>query len=423
MKKGLSLLLVSAAFATPMFAVENGTQMLTSVNETAVTTETAITDSVAQKEQTTWEKIISHMPKFSGYLQTGWNWSKTSATGSRASSSFQAKRLRLIMDGNVGEKVDFRLQIEAFNGIAGSTNGNGQKTVQVMDAFATLKLMPELKIRAGQFYTPLGYENYDISPKTLETVDFSNIVYRMACRNPYEYNVIDYGRDLGVMIMGDAFDSGKGFRYLHYDLALTNGSLPTKDDRNSSKDVYASVTVRPMKYFNIKTTYNYGRYSTQNIGGTPGVPGVPAVPAVAGVGSGKYSPMNRMVVGAWYNDPQGLDLRAEYGLMKSKVNGIKFIDEQGAYFLAAYHLNKWLPMVRWDMYKDSSEQGAAGVVTGNNKTTTNNYNRILLGVNYQLYKNVTIQFNYHHYFYNKDVEAANGYAATNQIQLMGRFAF
>ena len=411
MKKGLSLLLVSAAFATPMFAVENGTQMLTSVNETAVTTETAITDSVAQKEQTTWEKIISHMPKFSGYLQTGWNWSKTSATGSRASSSFQAKRLRLIMDGNVGEKVDFRLQIEAFNGIAGSTNGNGQKTVQVMDAFATLKLMPELKIRAGQFYTPLGYENYDISPKTLETVDFSNIVYRMACRNPYEYNVIDYGRDLGVMIMGDAFDSGKGFRYLHYDLALTNGSLPTKDDRNSSKDVYASVTVRPMKYFNIKTTYNYGRYSTQNIGGTPGV------------GSGKYSPMNRMVVGAWYNDPQGLDLRAEYGLMQSTVDGVKFIDEQGAYFLAAYHLNKWLPMVRWDMYKDSSEQGAAGVVTGNNKTTTNNYNRILLGVNYQLYKNVTIQFNYHHYFYNKDVEAANGYAATNQIQLMGRFAF
>lgn len=411
MKKGLSLLLVSAAFATPMFAVENGTQMLTSVNETAVTTETAITDSVAQKEQTTWEKIISHMPKFSGYLQTGWNWSKTSATGSRASSSFQAKRLRLIMDGNVGEKVDFRLQIEAFNGITGSTNGNGQKTVQVMDAFATLKLMPELKIRAGQFYTPLGYENYDISPKTLETVDFSNIVYRMACRNPYEYNVVDYGRDLGVMIMGDAFDSGKGFRYLHYDLALTNGSLPTKDDRNSSKDVYASVTVRPMKYFNIKTTYNYGRYSTQNIGGTPGV------------GSGKYSPMNRMVVGAWYNDPQGLDLRAEYGLMKSKVDGVKFIDEQGAYFLAAYHINKWLPMVRWDMYKDSSEQGAAGVVTGNNKTTTNNYNRILLGVNYQLYKNVTIQFNYHHYFYNKDVEAANGYAATNQIQLMGRFAF
>ena len=86
-------------------------------------------------------------------------------------------------------------------------SGNKQKNIQVMDAFATLKLLPEFKIRAGQFYTPLGYENYDISPKTLETVDFSNIVYRMACRNPYEYNLVDYGRDLGVMIIGEAFES------------------------------------------------------------------------------------------------------------------------------------------------------------------------------------------------------------------------
>ena len=411
MKKGLSLFLVSAALASPVFATENGNPVLTSVNETANVTETARVDTVSQKEQSAWEKIISHMPKFSGYLQTGWNWSKTSASGSHASSSFQAKRLRLIMDGNVGEKVDFRLQIEAFNGISGSTNGNGQKTVQVMDAFATLKFMPEFKIRAGQFYTPLGYENYDISPKTLETVDFSNIVYRMACRNPYEYNLVDYGRDLGVMIMGDAFDSGKGFRYLHYDLALTNGSLPTKDDRNSSKDVYASVTVRPIKFFNVKATYNYGRYSTTTLGTNQGV------------GSGKYSPMSRFVVGAWYNDPEGIDLRAEYGMMNSKVDGVKFVDEQGAYFLAAYHLNKWLPMVRWDMYRDHSKFYPTPGMLVSREATTNNYNRVLVGLNYQLFKNVTIQFNYHHFFYNKDVKAVNGYGGNNQIQLMGRFAF
>ena len=57
------------------------------------------------------------------------------------------------------------------------------------------------------------------------------------------------------------------------------------------------------------------------------------------------------------------------------------------------------------------------------EATTNNYNRILVGLNYQLFKNVTIQFNYHHFFYNKDVKAANGYGGKNQIQLMGRFAF
>ncbi|MFR0764135.1 MAG: hypothetical protein ACLSHL_09235 [Alistipes communis] len=88
-----------------------------------------------------------------------------------------------------------------------------------MDAFATWKIMPEFKVRAsGQFFTPLGYENYDISPATLETVDFSrHCLPHSLPRNPYEYNLVDYGRDLGIMFMGDIFDSGKGFSYLHYE--------------------------------------------------------------------------------------------------------------------------------------------------------------------------------------------------------------
>ena len=187
-----------AALACPAFAAE------VSAPEAAPE---ASAEAAAAPQESTWQKVLAHMPKISGYLQTGWNFTSNKNS---SSSSFQAKRLRLIMDGNVSEKVDFRLQIEAFNGIAGSTNGNGQKNIQVMDAFATWKIAPEFKIRAGQFYTPMGYENYDISPATLETVDFSNIVYRIACRNPYEYNFVDYGRDLGVMLIGDIGDSGEG---------------------------------------------------------------------------------------------------------------------------------------------------------------------------------------------------------------------
>lgn len=353
----------------------------------------------APAEQSTWEKVLANLPKVSGYLQTGWNWTKNDLT---TANSFQAKRLRLLVDGKVGEKVDFRLQIEAFNGIAGSTNGNGQKNIQVMDAFATWKIIPEFKIRAGQFYTPLGYENYDISPATLETVDFSNIVYRMACRNPYEYNFVDYGRDLGIMFMGDAFDSGKGFRYLHYDVAITNGSIPCKDDSNKTKDVYASVTVRPFKNFNIKGTFNYGEYESKALGGGAGV----VTPKQ------HYNPMTRFVVGAWYNDPEGLDLRAEFGQMKSSVNDVDYVDEIGAYVLAGYHFGKFLPIVRWDMYKDDV-----------NKTTANNYNRILLGCTYQLFKNVKLQFNYGHFMYSDDAEKALGYDKSEQIQIMGLFKF
>lgn len=400
-------LLISCAVLTPNFMFAEPVAEPAAEPEPAPVAEAVAEPEAAPqpaKELSGWEKVLSKLPKVSGYLQSGWNWTKTSADGAKASNSFQAKRLRLIVDGNVGEKVDFRLQIEAFNGIAGSTNGNGQKNIQVMDAFATWKIMPEFKVRVGQFYTPLGYENYDISPATLETVDFSNIVYRMACRNPYEYNFVDYGRDLGIMVLGDAFDSGEGFRYLHYDFAVTNGSIPCKDDSNKTKDVYASVTIRPFKNFNIKGTYNYGEYESKALAGGTGVAPVTA--------SGKYNPMNRFVVGAWYNDPNGLDIRAEYGRIHSSAQGRTAIKETGAYALIGYHAGKFLPIVRWDLYRDSV-----------NKTSGNNYNRILIGCTYQLFKNVKLQFNYGHYMYMDEFETANGYKGNNQIQIMGLFKF
>ena len=392
MKKIFALMIGVAAMTTATYATEVGEPEAAAMPEAPVEA-----PAPAPASENGWQKVIDNLPKISGYLQTGWNYTNNK---NATSSSFQAKRLRLIMDGKVGEKVDFRLQIEAFNGIAGSTNGNGQKNIQVMDAFATWKIAPEFKIRAGQFYTPLGYENYDISPATLETVDFSNIVYRMACRNPYEYNLVDYGRDLGVMFMGDIGDSGNGYRYFHYDVALTNGSIPCKDDRNNSKDIYLSATVRPIKNFNIKATYAWGEYSSQALaGGT-------------GVGSGKHNPMNRFVAGAWYNNPTGLDLRGEIGLMKSSKNDVDIVDELGAYVFAGYHAGKFLPMLRWDMYKDDI-----------NKASTNNYNRILLGCTYQLFKNVKIQLNYGHFMYGDKVKDAVGYDHSEQVQLMGLFKF
>ncbi len=375
MKKLFSLVIACAAFVAPAMATEAPAE--------------------APAEQTAWEKVLAKLPKVSGYLQTGWNYTHND---NASTSSFQAKRLRLMLDGKVSDNIDFRLQIEAFNGIAGSTNGNGQKNIQVMDAFATWKIRPEFKVRVGQFYTPLSYENYDISPATLETVDFSNIVYRMACRNPYEYNFVDYGRDLGIMFMGDAFDSGEGYRYFHYDFAITNGSIPCKDDRNESKDIYASVTVRPFKNFNVKATYNWGEYASQGLAGG------------AGVGSGKYNPMNRFVVGAWYNDPEGFLLRGEYGFIKSTVNDVDVVKETAAYVIAGYHAGKWLPVVRWDMYQDDVNESVSGA----------NYNRILVGCTYQVTNNFKVQANYGHFMYDEDKV---GMDSSEQIQIMGLFKF
>ncbi len=343
----------------------------------------AVENSAQQKSDLA--ALIGKMPKISGYLQTGWNYS----TAGNGTSSFQAKRLRLLADGTVTPKLAFRLQIEAFNGIAGSLNGNGQKNLQVMDAFATYTFSPAFKVRAGQYYIPLSYENYDISPATLETVDFSNIVYRMVCRNPYEYNFVDYGRDLGVMIMGDLFASQDGFYHMSYDLSVTNGSLPMKDDPNKSKDIIASVAVRPIKYLNIKASHGWGEY-TQS-----------------------YETMNRTILGAWYNNPKGLLVRSEYGILKGENNSF---DENSIYLLAGYHLQtkygEILPIVRYDNYNDKVFD-----------TTANNYDRILLGCTFQPTANLKIQLNYQHGFYSSKASEALGKDGYDQIQLMGLFKF
>ncbi len=341
----------------------------------------------------TLKEIVAKAPKISGYLQTGWNYN----SAGKGSSSFQAKRLRLIADGEVTPKLAFRLQIEAFNGIAGSKNGNGQKNIQVMDAFATYSFSDAFKVRAGQYFLPLGYENYDISPATLETVDFSNICYRMVCRNPYEYDFVDYGRDLGVMVMGDLFKSQEGFHHLSYNLSVTNGSLPTKDDSNKSKDVVTAVTVRPIKYLNFKASYGWGEYNYN-------------------LGEGEISPnnyMNRMILGAWYNNPTGFDFRAEYGYLKGEK---KSFDERAFYALAGYHFQtkygEILPVIRYDRYEDKV-----------NKTTANNYDRILAAVTYEPVSRFKLQLNYQHGFYSSDAKEAIGESGYNQVQLMGIFKF
>ena len=136
--------IISALFLSGTMLVSNFA-FAESVPETATTT--TVTESVAaateESEPTKWEKVLEKLPKLSGYLQTGWNYNSVGD----GSSSFQAKRLRLIMDGNVVKNVSFRLQIEAFNGIAGSTNGNGQKNLQVMDAFVTAKISKAFQVR------------------------------------------------------------------------------------------------------------------------------------------------------------------------------------------------------------------------------------------------------------------------------------
>lgn len=333
------------------------------------------------------ENIISALPKISGYIQTGYNWGDKNGDNR---SSFQMKRMRLFVDKKVSSVFDIRAQFEVFSG---STDGTPykKKVMTIMDMFVNAHINSALNFRMGQYYLPLGFENYDISPSTLEVVDFSNICYRMVCRNAVSTpDLIDYGRDIGIMAYGDLFENKeKGFNYLSYNLSLTNGYLPTLNDDNKSKDFIGRITFRPIKNLRVMGSYNWGEYNGLNEDKEPQ----------------KYLPMNRIIAGIWYNDPSGLVLRSEYGHIKSSKANVK---EDGFYALAGYKIDKLLPVVRWDMYRDKI-----------NKTSANNKDNLLIGCSYEVVKDVKFQLNYIHSIYPDKVKDAGVRTGSgNSLQVM-----
>lgn len=338
-----------------------------------------------------WDAIISRLPKISGYLQTGWDYNSLGD----GTSTFQVKRLRLLMDGVINSKASFRLQIEAFSGTP--SHPNGQKSFQVMDAYATYRFSPAIQVRAGQYNSPMCYENYNLSPATMETIDFSSLCSRMLFRNAIGYDHSDFGRDLGIMVMGELFPSGDGSCFISYNLSLVNGHLPSINDSNKSKEVQTVLFYRPIKYFNAKFAYSYGEYDGLKEGD-----------------GYRNQPMTRVIGGVLYDNPTGIDIRAEYGYSTAKHKGFHVVKENSFYVLAAYHLGRFLPVVRYEFYRDGTDRS---LITGN-------CDKYLLGVSYVPCRNIKFQANYTLTRYTADAKRSNdGCPNSSLIQLMGMFQF
>ncbi len=346
--------------------------------------------------KTAWQQVLERMPKVSGFLQAGYNYNSFG----KGTSTFEAKRVEIALSGKLAPKATYFVQVEGYSGIEGTSNSHNQTNIQVIDAFATYQFCPAFGVRLGQFSTPFGIENYYIGPASLETIDYSNLTYRLTERNPLTYNYVEYGREQGIMVMGEFLPSGQGFNYLSYNLSLTNGTIPCKVDNNKSKDVIGQITVRPIKNLMVNAAYQWSQAKT--LGGED----AEELPF--------YLNFNRAIFGFWYNDPNGLDLRAEYGFGKAKKHGTDYIKEHGAYILAGYRLGKWQPLVRYDMYRDDMDKSNALV----------NYSRVLLGCNWQVMKQIRLQLNYQLSIYDGLAKRSNHDEGTSsQLQIMGLFTF
>lgn len=123
--------------------------------------------------------------------------------------------------------------------------------------------------------------------------------------------------------------------------------------------------------------------------------------------------MNRMIAGIWYHDSQGLNFRTEYGYITSGYHG-KLVREKSLYSLVGWHVGKFLPLVRYDFYRDEVNRG-----------TLNNYDRFLVGVSYKPFQRVRLQANYAYSLYTPEARkmSNDGKQGSNQVQIMGIFSF
>lgn len=81
------------------------------------------------------DRILSRLPRISGYLQLGYEWSDDAST-------FFVKRARVDFQGDISPKIDYRLQLEFAS-------------PKIVDIYLRYKPLETLNVQVGQFKVPV----------------------------------------------------------------------------------------------------------------------------------------------------------------------------------------------------------------------------------------------------------------------------
>lgn len=228
MKKFLLFVLLFSCFAASAQSVE---EQITSLEQQVAS---------LNERSTTWDKIVSALPRISGYAQIRYDYKD----GDFGESTFQLRRVRLSLDGTISKKIDYKLQAELTS-------------FKLLDAYFSYKPFKQLNLRAGQFKLPFSIENTDYGPTKIELIDYPMaLTYLVGYNENMGDEVIKaLGRDLGAKLYGSFLEGVIG-----YDLGVFNGAGLNVKDNNKSKDVVARLSIRPLDGLLISGSYMWGEY-------------------------------------------------------------------------------------------------------------------------------------------------------------------
>lgn len=282
------------------------------------------------------EKAISKLPKVSGFLNMRYQWD-----GADRSNSFDIRRARVSLKGDLVPALDYCLQVE----FAGSP--------KILDAYIRYKVARQFNVQAGEFKIPFSMENA-YSPTALETAENSMAISRL-CNYSDISGTASNGRDVGIALYG-GFWKKEGYNVLDYEAGVFNGSGINVRDDNKAKDFSGRLTVNPTRHLSLSGSFYHGTFGKQ---------------------SEATHNRTRVAAGIRWEDERLL-VRSEY--IYGKTSGMK---SEGVYAVAGYFVHpKFQPVLKYDFFRlDRSDA-----------STKDNY--YLVGLNYYPFTFMRLQANY-----------------------------
>ncbi len=315
--------------------------------DAAAVDELAAKVDALERKTSTWDKILAHLPRISGYIQLRYLWDDADQ------SSFTVRRARFDMKGDISKKIDYRLQVEFAS------------KVHLLDAFVQYKPFRQLNVKVGQYKVPFSIENTDYTPLKFEFID-----YPMALRKLMGYNEVvggetlsASGRDMGLSLYG-GFGKRDGYCLVNYDFGVFNGSGINTSDNNRSKDVVARLSVKPAEGLMLSGSYYWGEYGKA------------------------YLKRQRYAVGACY-DRGPIVVRSEWvggttGIAATETAPANDLNSDGWYAMVGWRASHtWMPVARYESFYANSD--------ARSNTRQTNYT---VGLLWQPLKQLRCQLNY-----------------------------
>ena len=289
---------------------------------------------------------------------------------------FLVRRARLVISGDIHERVSLYLQTEFGQGVSSvsTSAGNNQNFAQLRDAYADVFLTQdkEFRIRAGISKVPFGFEVLQ-SSQNRAAFDRSDAINSAA---PNE-------RDTGLFLYYTPVETRKLFRslvekglkgsgdYGIVGIGVYNGQTLNVNEANDNKHVVLHSTY-PFEL-------PYGQIVQVGVDAYRGLINVPVGPGVTIPDGGNINDERIGTHFVLYPQPFGLQAEWNWGRGPELNAARTAVQEgylQGGYVQAMYKWDNILPYVRWQEYN------------GGKKNRTNSPFNVVreteLGVEYQI---------------------------------------